>query len=55
MDRLELSFKLPESEAAEESSWDWIFYFVLLVAVLGESLLLAAVALKLNTLLALLA
>lgn len=54
MDRLELSFKLPESET-EESSWDWVFYFVLLVAVLGESLLLAAVVLKLNTLLALLA
>lgn len=55
MDKLELSFRLPESEQAEDSKYEWIFYFVLLAAVLVESLMLAAVVLRMNELLALLA
>lgn len=56
MDKLELSFRLPESEqVAEDNKFEWIFYFVLLAAVLVESLLLAAVVLRMNELLALLA
>lgn len=53
MDKLELSFKLPESEA-EESSWDWVFYFVLLGAVLVLALMEAALVLRMNELLVLL-